>query len=445
MTDDQQTQKGSSVTSGATKSNSKRRVAIVLALLTLFGSPTLALYSKYSFMNVDTFVGDWGDMALFLLAGLACFSIYELVSERSTEEGEKSKQVIDHSTQLLFKYKHITIPVFVIFVFATLSWLSGAPYLGILLSYSIVIILGLISLFHASFKFWPQQLKTNKRIQSGLFVLLIIVGLFTSFGIQFLAVPIITLVFVGIVFIGGIGTVTIIDTIGSEVSHVADAQKKVHYIYPFVILAILIPLLIMATDYVYSFPIGPTALSSVSQELSTLQAGVLFSYYFVFLALVLGGVYFVFSVFRKRMFQNVSRFLYLVVVVAIAGSLISYIDGYVAVDWNSAVSPNLLSNFVIGAIPSFILFAIGYTQLLLELPKRASTKMQLEEDKFAVAITYLIIFSAISEFMSWALYGKPGFFLAEVDLVQWVALPVGAIIIGISKWNLHKQKILNTS
>ena len=82
-------------------------------------------------------------------------------------------------------------------------------------------------------------------------------------------------------------------------------------------------------------------------------------------------------------------------------------------------------------IPSIALFIVGYTQILVEIPRKTSRLLMQEENKFIVSLTWLILFSALAEFLSWLVYGQPGEFVFEADLIQWFGIPIGIALIAL--------------
>ena len=82
-------------------------------------------------------------------------------------------------------------------------------------------------------------------------------------------------------------------------------------------------------------------------------------------------------------------------------------------------------------IPSIALFIVGYSQILVEIPRKTSRLLMQEENKFVVSLTWLILFSALAEFLSWLIYGQPGEFVFEADLIQWFGIPIGIALIAL--------------
>ncbi|MHB2037182.1 MAG: hypothetical protein ACYCPW_10645 [Nitrososphaerales archaeon] len=406
--------------------------AIGLLLLTVLGFPLIAIYAKYSSLAVNEMVGDWDNFTFILLAILAVFSMYVMVKERSEKHEERASQVLTSSFRLLFKYKHMTGPVVVLSLFSALEWISGYPVFGIELIYSIVIILGLETIFHLTFNSWPQKLKTSPRLQKAFIIFLIFGGFFLSFGfLQTLSVFVVAFIFLGIIFAGGIGIVGIIGALSSAASEQFEPRKKAHYVYLFGLVTLLILLMRFTGSYVFSLQ---SSDSVISEELSALQSGASFSLIFAQLALVSGIAYLAYSFLRKRVLQNARRLFYLVIAISVAGFFLSYMYGLLQADYSAAVNPtNSLVYSILEILPSMGLFVVGYGQLLVEMPRKVAARMELEQDKFLASLTLFILFSAIAQFLSWSLYGKPGYFLAEADIIQWFAVPVGAVVIAVSK------------
>ncbi|MDG6906956.1 MAG: hypothetical protein JRN20_14370, partial [Nitrososphaerota archaeon] len=413
----------------ADESKGRRRrrelYAIGVLALVLLGFPLISLYAEFSSLAVNTFIDYWNYFAIVLFVILAIFSMYVMLHEQSERHGQKESQVLGNSLKLVFKYKHLTIPAVVLSVVSLLGWLSGtfSPLFSLDLILSVVIILALETLFHLSFNLWPNKLRNSQKLQKAVLALLVILGLFSSLFIFGLVggLLIIALIFMGIVFVGGIGSVTIIDLVSSEVSHHFKPTKKLHFLYVFGFVGLLLGLVTINGDYISSLHSSESALSV---ELSTLQGGPGFSSLFIETALVLGLAYLIYSLLRRVHWKNASTLVYLVVLMSVAGFFLFYLVALADTDWAAALSKsNSLAASILDIFPSFALFVIGYSQLLIELPRKVAAKLSLEEDKFLAALTLLVIFSALAEFLSWSLYGKPGLFLAEVDIIQFLAIP----------------------
>ncbi|MCL5067562.1 MAG: hypothetical protein M1368_04330, partial [Thaumarchaeota archaeon] len=364
--------------------------AIGLLLLTLLGFPLIAIYAKYSSLAANETIADWNNFAFVLLTILAVFSMYVMVKEQSEKHQETGSQVLADSFRLLFKYKHMTLPVLVLSLFSVLEWISGYSVFGIELIYSIVIILGLETIFHLAFNSWPKKLKTSPRLQTAFIIFLIFGGFFLSFGfLQTLVVFVVALIFFGIIFVGGIGIVAIVDALGSVTSQQFKPRRRLHYVYLFGLVALSLILMQLASNYFFSLK---TSDSVISEELYALQSGANLSLIFTQLALVLGIAYLAYSFLRKRVLQNATKSFYLVIVISVAGFFLSYMYGLLQTDYSAAVNPaNSLVYSILEILPSMGLFAVGYGQLLIETPRKIAARMGLQQDKFLASLTLFIL------------------------------------------------------
>ncbi|MHB1907737.1 MAG: hypothetical protein ACYCQJ_02555 [Nitrososphaerales archaeon] len=423
---------------GPTKQKKRRTCAIVVLFLIVLGFPLISLASQMLSLGVSAFFSYWSYFAFGLLSVLAIFSMYVMLQEQSYEHGEKASSVISNSSRLLVKYKHLTIPSLALSILSLLTWLSGAfnPYFSLELIYTLVIILGLETLFHL---LWPPKL--SYKLESAILGVLIFVGgLLSLFVIGAASTLVISLVFVGIVFVGGIGSVTMIDLVGSEVSQYLKPAKPLHFLYVFGFFVLLLALVTLNENYLFSLHTLDRVLAG---ELATLQSGPIYSSLSIEVALVLGAIYLAYSFAKRKHWQNASTLVYILVVIAVSGFFLSFMTALTDTDWSVAIAPSksLFAN-MLEILPSISLFVVGYSQLLIELPRKAATKLSLEQDKFLASLTLFVLFSAVAEFSSWSLFGKPGYFLAETDIIQWFAIPLGAIVIAISKVKRHRAQIV---
>ena len=117
-----------------------------------------------------------------------------------------------------------------------------------------------------------------------------------------------------------------------------------------------------------------------------------------------------------------------------AGFVLMYLAILTDGDWIASVG-NIGSVYSdsIQLIPSIALFIVGYSQILVEIPRKASRLLMQEENKFIVSLTWLILFSALAEFLSWLVYGQPGEFVFEADLIQWFGIPMGIVLVLLKK------------
>ena len=429
---------------GPTKQKKRRTYAVIVLFLLVLGFPLISLASQLLSLGISTIFSYWSYFAFGLLSVLAIFSMYVMLQEQSYAHGEKASSVLSSSSRLLVKYKHLTIPSLALSILSLLTWLSRAfnPYFSLELIYTLVIILGLETLFHLSFNLWPRKLLVSSKLQSAILGFLIVLGgLLSLFVIGAASTLVISLVFVGIVFVGGIGSVTMIDLVGSEVSQYLKPAKPLHFLYMFGFFILLLALVTLNENYLFSLHTLDPVLAG---ELSTLQSGPIYSSLSIEVALVLGAIYLGYSFAKRKHWQKSSTLVYILVVISVSGFLLSFMTALTDTDWSVAIAPSksLFAN-ILEILPSISLFVVGYSQLLIELPRKAATKLSLEQDKFLASLTLFVLFSAVAEFSSWSLFGKPGYFLAETDIIQWFAIPLGALAIAISKVKGHRKQIIS--
>jgi hypothetical protein len=428
-------EKDKSGVDGITRGFSTLSISLVLLAIPILVS--LSLMFRIEFSAVFTL---WSCTSVLVPILLSIFSIYAMLKEEALVSRGKNLEALKHDLTYLFRYKHITIPFSVLSLAAGLGTLIHlfSPIFSLELIYAAVIILAFESIFHSLYHYWPRSLKSNSKIQSTFLTAIIIIGLFISlFIIGTASVLVISFVFGGIILVTGIGMISIIDITATDLSRIQLRGRNLGYVSVLILFLLLTVWTWLSSNFAAEIfrnsvtSAIPSIYRLYTSEFQALLTGLNISFFSVLAALIAGIAYFLYFTIRKKSYEKEGRFVFLLTSIPLAGFITFYLAILVDGDWTALIGTgNNLISYTVEFLPSIALFAVGYSQIVIELPRKTSRLLLLEENKFIISLTWLIIFSAFAEFLSWLVYGKPGSFIFEVDVLQWFGIPIGIVLIS---------------
>ncbi len=426
---------------------STRIFSLVAIFLILLGTPLIITLGFLFHNNLLNVFGYWGLFSVVTLVILAVFSIYEMLKEEGEKSKEKDLTQLKRDLSFLFRYKHIVIPLLVLLILSGLGSISHffTSLFSLQLVYTAVIILVLEVVFHSLHRFWPRVLKERSSVRNIFLTLLVFLGIFLSLLVVGTdAVFIISIIFAALVLISGIGLAFTVEIAATELSKFRIPDRSISYVTVIAFFTFLAFWIYTSFGFTrYFVPVGfgavtPPILKLLEADYGAIETGLNIALITAIISAVAGTAYFVYSLLKKDRGRKINRFIFIVSSIPIAGFIFVYLAILADSDWSVtfASSHNLFSYFL-QLLPSILLFIVGYSQLMIEIPRKTSRTLMLEENKLVVSLTWLIVLSAIAEFLSWTLYGQPGVFLFEVDIVQWFGVPIG---IGLIAYKYVKKK-----
>lgn len=431
----------------------RRIFSTISILLVLLGTPLTITIGYLFHTDFSEVFKIWTYVTMSTLLILSVFSVFEMLKEEAKRSEERNLTALKRDLFSLFSYKHIVIPLLVLSILSGLGSVSHVftPIFSLQLLYTAVVILIFETIFHSLYRFWPRFLKENLRLRNATLTLLVILGIFVSlFVIGIGAVELISLVFGGILLVGGIGLAFVVDTVASDLSRSRLPKRKATYASFLAFFLLLVLWLLLSSNLLKYLVLlangsGGTLVSNLLvHEFQSLTSGLNISLISVIMALGAGAIYFAYLFFKRSYDKRLERFVFLMVSLPVAGFIFLYLAILADGDWVAATtsSVSVLSSFL-QVMPSIVLFVVGYSQIIIEVPRKSSKTLMLEENEFLVALTWLLVFSAISEFLSWLVYGKPGLFIFEVDILQWFGIPIGIALISVN--HLRSRRNSRTS
>lgn len=408
-------------------------------LLVLFATPVIITLGWFLHSNLTFVFEVWTYVSVFTIIILTILSIYKMLSEEARKSKENDLAELRKDLSFLLKYRHITIPPLILSIVAGLGYIAHlfSPYFSLLLIYASVVILTLESLFHSLYKYWPKVLRNSTRLQNAFVVILIFAGLVLSvFVIGTAGVVLISVLFVGFILVGGIGLAFVVDVAASDISNWFFARTKLSTLIAlaaFVFLAIWLWYSGDLVGHLGGMNAGGGVIqiaNSLKGESQALLSGTNISFLSLVFALIVAAIYSAFLKIKRRFGDGQKTLLFVLLSIPIAGFVFLYLAILTDGDWIASASSigNGFSSSL-QLLPSVALFVVGYSQILIEIPRKTSRTMLTQGNRFLTALTWLIIFSALAEFLSWSVYGRPGAFVFEVDLVQWFGIPIGIALL----------------
>ena len=416
-------------------------LSLLSLLLVLFATPVIVTLGWLSRSNLTYVFNVWMLVAVLTLILLAILCMHAMLTEEARKSRENNLSEIKRDLLSLLKYRHILIPMLILSILGGVGYFLGlfSAYFSLELVYAAVIILALETVFHSLYRYWPETLKGSTRYQNVLITVIIIIGILLSLLIIGTAgVVLISIVFAGFILVGGIGLAFVVDTTASSLSHHQPATKWIG-VYTVLVAFILLAVWLWFTGDIVGYISGIGAgvsgshvISGLKSEYQALLSGTNISFLGVVMALAVTAVYLVSLKLRKGRVDGTSNALFILTSVPMAGFVFLYLAILTDGDWiASAGHLGSVYSDSIQLIPSIALFIVGYSQILVEIPRKASRLLMQEENKFIVSLTCLILFSALAEFLSWLVYGQPGEFVFEADLIQWFGIPIGIALIAV--------------
>ena len=185
-------------------------------------------------------------------------------------------------------------------------------------------------------------------------------------------------------------------------------------------------------------------LKTLKSETQSLLTGANVSLLSISLALAVTALYATFLKFKKAFVGR--KLFFALISVPVAGFVFLYLAIMTDGDWvASIVRLGDVYSYLLQLIPSIALFAVGYSQILVEIPRKTSRLMMQEENKLLVTLTWLVLFSALAEFLSWLVYGQPGEFIFEADLIQWFGIPIGIALLSAKYVKIRRKSNFATN
>jgi hypothetical protein len=253
-------------------------------------------------------------------------------------------------------------------------------------------------------------------------------------------------VFAGFILVGGIGLAFVVDTTASSLSHLPFATKRIGVsavLIVFILLAVWLWFTGDIVGYISGIGVGVSGshvISGLKSEYQALLSGTNISFLGVVSALIAAAVYLVSLKLRKSQVTGASNAMFILTSIPMAGFVLMYLAILTDGDWIASVGHiGSVYSDSIQLIPSIALFIVGYSQILVEIPRKTSRLLMQEENKFIVSLTWLILFSALAEFLSWLVYGQPGEFIFEADLIQWFGVPIGIMLLSAKYLKIRRK------
>ena len=416
-----------------------RVLSVLSFLMVLIASPLTITIGWLSHLGLPLVFDVWMYVSVVTLILLSILSMYRMLDEEARRSNENNLSEIKRDISSLLKHRHITLP------FLFLSFASGLGYLfhffsvyfALELIYAAVVILAMEALFHSLYRFWPERLKRNHHYQNVFIVVIIIIGFLLSILVTGTAsIVMISMVFAGFALVGGIGSAFVVDLTTSNLSHFPIAGKRGIVSIVFFAFILLAVWLWYAGDFVAYISgigvgmVGSHVIAGLKSEYQSLLSGVNTSFLSVTLALIFTAIYSASMKLRKSRISKANYPLFILMSVPIAGFLFLYLAILTDGDWVASVGGiGSTHSYALQLIPSAALFVVGYSQILIEIPRKISRTLSTQGNRFLTALTWFIVFSALAEFLSWSVYGQPGTFLFEVDVVQWFGIPIGIALL----------------
>ncbi len=428
-------------------------LSVLSVLLVLFATPSIVTLGWIMHLGLFTVFNTWTYVSIFTLMVLAVLSMYQMLIEEARKSKENGLAEIKHDLSSLLKYRQITVPFLVLSIASGIGYLLHLfnVYFSLDLIYSAVFILALETLFHSLYKFWPKFLKKSARLQNSSIAIIVFVGLiFSLFVIGTAGVILVSFLFAGFILVGGIGLAFVVDITANEVSRYLSARTKVFLPIVLTVYFIIVIWALLAGDIIGH--LGAiiangnelSMLKTLKSETQSLLTGTNVSLLSISLALAVTALYATFLKFKKA-FVGTNLF-FALISVPVAGFVFLYLAIMTDGDWvASIVRLGDVYSYLLQLIPSIALFAVGYSQILVEIPRKTSRLMMQEENKLLVTLTWLVLFSALAEFLSWLVYGQPGEFIFEADLIQWFGIPIGIALLSAKYVKIRRKSNFATN
>ena len=415
-------------------------LTLLSLLLVLFATPAIITLGWLSRYNLTYVFNAWILVAVLTLILLAILCMHAMLTEEARKSRENNLSEIRRDLLSLLKYRHILIPMLILSIFGGVGYFLRlfSAYFSLQLVYAAVIILALETVFHSLYRYWPVMLKGSTRYQNLLTTVIIITGLLLSLLVIGTAgALLISIVFAGFILVGGIGLAFVVDTTASSLSHLPFATKRIGVsavLIVFILLAVWLWFTGDIVGYISGIGVGVSGshvISGLKSEYQALLSGTNISFLCVVSALIAAAVYLVSLKLRKSQVTGASNAMFILTSIPMAGFVLMYLAILTDGDWIASVGHiGSVYSDSIQLIPSIALFIVGYSQILVEIPRKTSRLLMQEENKFIVSLTWLILFSALAEFLSWLVYGQPGEFILEADLIQWFGVPIGIMLLS---------------
>ena len=414
-------------------------LTLLSLLLVLFATPAIITLGWLSRYNLTYVFNAWILVAVLTLILLAILCMHAMLTEEARKSRENNLSEIRRDLLSLLKYRHILIPMLILSIFGGVGYFLRlfSAYFSLQLVYAAVIILALETVFHSLYRYWPVMLKGSTRYQNLLTTVIIIIGLLLSLLVIGTAgVLLVSILFAGFILVGGIGLAFVVDIAASDVSRYLSARTKIVLPIVLIVYAIIAIWSWLAGDIIDHLGViiangnGLLLALTLKSEAQSLLSGANVSLLSISVALAVTALYATFLKFKKGL--DGRKLYFALVSVPIAGFVFLYLAILTDGDWiASAGSIGNTSPYVLQLFPSIVLFVVGYSQILVEIPRKTSRTLLMQENKFLIALTWLIIFSALAEFLSWLVFGQPTAFIFEVDVVQWFGIPIGIALIAL--------------
>ena len=430
-------------------------LSLLSLLLVLFATPAIITLGWLSHSNLTYVFNAWMLVAVLTLILLAILCMHAMLTEEARKSRENNLSEIRRDLLSLLKYRHILIPMLILSILGGVGYFLRlfSAYFSLQLVYAAVIILALETVFHSLYRYWPVMLKGSTRYQNLLTTVIIIIGLLLSLLVIGTAgAVLISIVFAGFILVGGIGLAFVVDTTASSLSHLPFATKRSGVsavLIAFILLAVWLWFTGDIVGYISGIGVGVSGshvISGLKSEYQALLSGTNISFLGVVSALIAAAVYLVSLKLRKSQVTGASNAMFILTSIPMAGFVLMYLAILTDGDWIASVGHiGSVYSDSIQLIPSITLFIVGYSQILVEIPRKTSRLLMQEENKFIVSLTWLILFSALAEFLSWLVYGQPGEFIFEADLIQWFGIPIGIALLSAKYVKIRRKSNFATN
>lgn len=420
------------------------RVTVILSstsfILVILAVPFTITVGYLFHLGLSIVFNVWNYLTVSTLIILAFLSIYQTLKSEAERSKESDFTEMKRDLTLLLKYKHIYLPFTVLAVISGLGSLFRllTPIFSLELVYTAVIILTMEALFHSTYRYWPKMLKRNNSTRNAFLVLVVLLGTILSFFVLGVgAVIVVSIIFGGMVLIGGIGLAFVVENVSMDLSNIVPLRTRAGY-FIFIILFILIIVWILLaygfTNALFLESIGMSRNIThiyLAAESQMLVSGLNILLISLMIAVVSSVGYYILRLLRHKKVRKEST-VFLLVLIPVAGYVFLYLAQIADSDWATALSPpsNSVSN-LLQLLPSVVLFIVGYSQIIVDIPRKTARAFNQEGKLLLVAFTWLMILSATGEFLSWLVYGQPTAFIFEADILQWFGVPIGIVLLAL--------------
>ncbi len=348
---------------------------------------------------------------------LSLHSIHKTAEAEAEAAGRavRPSQVLKAYFKNLLKQRHLVYTAIVLSSLALGLWIvHDIPYawhgslvfltqpISQVLIYTLIIFFGLETVYRMTQRWWPQALRNSRRFDTVALAALFMWALLASFASSTacayfndctLLDTLFWSMFVGflaIFFIGGIGGIGVIRTLSDSIASRIEITRRWQFAFLFA-----------AVIGLY-FGLQVAGGSYLGAEIQAAYVG-------IFVALVVGFVYFVYLARKKEELYRSENLVYITIFLALAGLFIGYSLHNLTVESLSLGGLSLqgLNVSVLSSVDyakvfmvPLVLIAVGYVDLLITVPGTVEKKVRVQEERIAPSLTFFMLFVVVGAYES---------------------------------------------